>query len=76
MLRASLKLWYLEIALHYIYENEIPKSDVHEFYRNFCLAIDDKTEQNIKNSEVRRDLSVIMSAFESAEENTTFMTEI
>ena len=59
-----------------VYEKEIPKSDVHEFYRNFCLAIDGKTEQYIKNSEVRRVLCVMMSAFESAETYTILKTEI
>ncbi len=59
-----------------MYENEIPKSDVHEFYRNFCLAIDGKCEQYIKNCEVRRVLSVMMAAFESAETLTTLKTDI
>ena len=27
-----------------MYETEIPKSDVHEFYRNYCLAIDGKCQ--------------------------------
>ncbi|MBQ6825606.1 MAG: Gfo/Idh/MocA family oxidoreductase [Clostridia bacterium] len=59
-----------------IYENEIPKSDVHEFYRNFCLAIDGKCEQYIKNCEVRRVLCVMESAFCSAETLTTLKTDI
>lgn len=53
-----------ELTLDF-YENEIPKSDVHNFYRNFCNAIDGKEEQFIKNSEVRRVLKVMVTAFDS-----------
>jgi len=49
------------------YDNEIPKSDVHNFYRNFCAAIDGKEEQFIKNWQVRRVLAVMEAAFTSAE---------
>ena len=59
-----------------MYENEIPKSDVHEFYRNFCRAIDGECEQYIKNCEVRRVLLVMESAFKSAEEKQTLRVEI
>jgi len=58
------------------YENEIPKSDVHDFYRNFCLAVDNKCEQMVKNSEVRRVLSVMMAAFESDEKDQTIRVDI
>ena len=44
---------------------DIPKSDVHEFYRNFCRATDGKEKQLIQNKEVRRVLSVMEAAFES-----------
>lgn len=47
------------------YEKELPESDPHDFYRNFCDTIDGKAEQIVKNSEVRRVLKVIMAAFES-----------
>ena len=59
-----------------MYENEIPKSDVHEFYRNFCFAIDGKCEQYIKNCEVRRVLQVMQAAFDSAENLQTLRTDI
>lgn len=58
------------------YEIERKTSDVHEFYRNFCSAIDGETEQYIKNCEVRRVLSVMESAFKSAEENQTVKVSI
>ena len=59
-----------------IYENDIPQSDVHNFYRNFCKAIDGETEQMIKNCEVRRVLSVMMAAFRSDEERQTIKVTI
>lgn len=59
-----------------IYENDIPKSDVHEFYRNFCSAINGECEQYIKNCEVRRVLQVMQAAFDSAENLQTLRTDI
>ena len=58
------------------YDVERPTADVHEFYRNFCDAIDGKCEQLIKNEEVRRVLLVMMNAFLSAEKNQTVAVEI
>ena len=55
-----------ELTLDF-YEIDRPVSDVHDFYRNFTRAISDKEEQLIKNSEVRRVLSVMEAAFKSAE---------
>lgn len=63
-----------ELTLDF-YENEIPKSDVHNFYRNFCNAIDGKEEQLIKNCQVRRVLEVMVYAFRSAEEKQTVKKE-
>jgi len=51
------------------YEIERPVSDVHNFYRNFCDAIDGKCEQFIKNREVRRVLLVMENAFKSKNAN-------
>lgn len=51
------------------YELEIPHSDVHDFYRNFCAAIDGKEEQIVKHCEMMRVLRVIEAAFKSDEEN-------
>ena len=59
-----------------VYDIERPESDVHGFYRNFVSAIDGNAEQLIKNSEVRRVLSVMMACFESDEKNTTLKVEI
>ena len=59
-----------------MYEKDIPKTDVHNFYRNFCNAIDGKEEQFIKNWQVRRVLSVMMAAFESDEKHQTLSVDI
>ena len=58
------------------YDIERPTSDVHNFYRNFCLAVDGETEQYIKNTEVRRVLAVMEACFESAEKHQTVQVEI
>jgi predicted dehydrogenase len=58
------------------YELERPVSDVHDFYRNFVLAIDKKEEQLIKAEEVRRVLLVMEAAFKSGEEKCFIKTEI
>lgn len=49
------------------YEAARPFSDVHDFYRNFCAALDGKTELLIKSGEVRRVLRVMETALASAE---------
>lgn len=53
----------------------LPKSDVHDFYRNFCAAIDGKEAQLITHAEVRRVLQVMQAAFVSAE-NRCVVNEI
>ena len=58
------------------YDIEIPKSDVHEFYRNFCLAIDGKAEQIVKHSEIRRVMQVIEAAFLSDEKKQVLEVNI
>lgn len=58
------------------YEIERPTADVHDFYRNFCAAIDGNAEQCIKNYEVRRVLSVMEACFASDEKNTTIAVDI
>lgn len=58
------------------YEIVRPTSDVHNFYRNFCDAIDGKCEQYIKNAEVRRVLAVMEAAFRSDEEMQTLRVDI
>lgn len=49
-----------------LYEAERPISDVHDFYRNFCAALDGKEELAIKHSEVRRVMQVMEACFESS----------
>ena len=58
------------------YEIERPVSDVHEFYINFCQAIDGTSEQLVKNCEVRRALCVVEAAFESARLGKTVKVNI
>ena len=53
------------------YEIERPASDVHNFYRNFCAAIDGKEEMLIQQPQVRRVLRVMETAFISAEKKQT-----
>ena len=50
-----------------IEEREIvlPESDVHDFYRNVCLAVDGKEEQLIKHNQVMRVMKVMEAAFAS-----------
>jgi len=47
------------------YSLEIPSSDVHDFYRNFCLAMDGKAEQLVTHEEIRRVMSVVEACFAS-----------
>ena len=58
------------------YEIERPVSDVHEFDRNFCAAIDGDCEQLIANEEVRRVLCVMEAAFLSDERKQIIKTDI
>lgn len=44
-----------------------PASDVHDFYRNFCLAVDGKAEQIVKHDELMRVMKVMEAAFASDE---------
>ncbi|MBQ8302699.1 MAG: Gfo/Idh/MocA family oxidoreductase [Clostridia bacterium] len=64
-----------ELTLDF-YEIERPASDVHDFYRNLCLAIDGKAEQLITHDEVRRSLKVMLAAFESGEGHVVLNTNI
>lgn len=47
------------------YEWKRPVSDVHDFYRNVCAAIDGKEEQIVKHCELMRVMRVMEAAFES-----------
>ncbi len=55
---------------------KLPQTDVHNFYRNFCDAIDGKVEQAVKNFEVRRVLQVMEAAFKSDELHERMKVEI
>lgn len=54
-----------EITLD-IYEAHRPVSDVHDFYRNFCDALDGKENLIVNAGEVRRVMQVMESCFDSA----------
>ncbi len=49
------------------HEMDIPPSDVHDFYRNFCAAIDGKEEQIVTQNQMMRVMKVIEAAFRSNE---------
>ena len=49
------------------YDLEKPVSDVHDYYRNFVKAIDGIEEQLVTHDQMRCVLKIIMTAFESAE---------
>ena len=50
-----------------IYEAERPVSDVHDFYRNFCAALDGKEQSLITHAQVRRVMQVMEAAFSSSD---------
>ena len=52
------------------YELERPHSDVHDYYRNFCAAIDGKEQQIVTHAQMRRVIKVIEAAFASVEQNS------
>lgn len=53
-----------------------PTSDVHDFYRNLVLAIDGKAEPIVTLPEVRRVLSVMEEAFNSAASSNAIAVSI
>lgn len=52
------------------YQIERPSSDVHDFYRNVCAAIDGKETQIVTHEQMLRDMLVIEAAFRSVETNS------
>ena len=50
-----------------MYEAERPVSDVHDFYRNFCAALDGKEQSLITHAQVRRVMQVMEAAFSSSD---------
>ncbi len=57
------------------YELERPVSDVHDFYRNFCAAIDGKEKQLVTHEQMLRDLLLIEAAFRSVEQGQVVTLE-
>ena len=49
------------------YQLDIPSSDVHDFYRNFCKAVEGREEQFVKLDEVMRVMKIMEACFESNE---------
>ena len=47
------------------YQIELPKPDVHDYYRNFCATIEGREEQTVTHKQMLRTLKVIEAAFES-----------
>ncbi len=58
------------------YEIARPVSDVHDFYRNLCLAIDGKAQITVKLPEVRRVLLVMEASKRSADEHAVITADI
>ena len=50
-----------------VYEKDIPHSDVHDFYRNVCNAIDGKEAQLVTHEQVGLVLKIMEQSFKSAE---------
>ncbi len=48
------------------FDQAVPVSDVHDFYRNVCRAIDGKEEQLVKHHEVMRVFRIMEAATESS----------
>ena len=60
----------------YSYEVPMPPSDVHDFYRNFCRAIDGKEKQLITHDQMRRVMKVMELSFESDRLGQVIKTEL
>lgn len=52
------------------YEVPLEHVSAHDYYRNFCAAIDGKCEQLVTHDQMRTVMKVIMAAFESAKTGT------
>ena len=60
----------------YSYEVPMPPSDVHDFYRNVCRAIDGKEKQLITHDQMRRVMKVMELSFESDRLGQVIKTEL
>ena len=52
-----------------IYELEKPTSDVHDYYRNVCAALEGTQPQLVTHEQMLRVMKVVEAAFESAEKH-------
>ena len=57
------------------YELDIPKSDVHDFYRNFVKCMDGEACQLVNHNQMRLDMKIMEHAFKSAELKQTIKFE-
>ena len=53
-----------------------PESDVHDYYRNFCRAIEGKETQIVTHAQMMRVLKVIEAAFKSVEQNAPVKVDL
>ncbi len=60
----------------YSYEVPMPFSDVHDYYRNFCRAVDGIEPQLVTHEEMRRVMRIMELAFESAEKGEVIKVNI
>ena len=58
------------------YEIERPTSDVHDFYRNFCAAMDGRAQMTVTHGEIRRVMQVMEAAFASDETHKTIDVDL
>ena len=58
------------------YNVERPKSDVHDFYRNFTRAIDGTDTQLVTHAQMLRVLNVIEAAFKSVKEKQVINVDL
>lgn len=58
------------------FEWERPLSDVHDYYRNFSLAIDGKEDQIVTYEQMMRVVKVMEACFESVEKNQVIRVDL
>lgn len=58
------------------YTMDIPMPDSHDFYRNFCAAIDKTEAQAVTHTDMLRALKIIETAFESESKNAIIKCDI
>ncbi len=64
-----------ELTLN-MYEVDRPTSDVHDFYRNYCKALEGKEELLVTPKQVRRVMQVMAAAFEADEKHQAIAVNI